>query len=120
MNFSFIKGSQAEKDRIAQLYRGLGLNMQTSMQGAEVGIYQLWQLLESNKLKIFTSLSGFLSEYRIGDEQSPLLLCCHSLILGRERMRTRRELGGIVLGQAITIEISHAIKLIRVGDDGGD
>jgi predicted phage terminase large subunit-like protein len=89
MNFSSIKGSQADKDKIAQLYRQLGLRIQTSIQGEEVGIYQLWQLLASNKLKVFASLSGFFSEYRIGDEQSPLLLCCHSLILGRDRMRTK-------------------------------
>ena len=91
INFSCVKGSQEEKDAIAQLYRGLGLNIQQpSTQGEEVGIYQLWQLLAANKIKVFASLSGFLAEYRISDEQSPLLLCCHSLILsGRSRMRVR-------------------------------
>ena len=32
---------------------------------------------------------AFLAEYRMGDEQSPLLLCCQSLILSRERMRNK-------------------------------
>jgi predicted phage terminase large subunit-like protein len=90
INFSCVKGSQSEKYRIEQLYRELGLNIQTSNQGEEIGIYQLWQLLAANKIKVFASLSGFLAEYRISDEQSPLLLCCHSLILsGRGRMRTK-------------------------------
>ena len=39
---------------------------------------------------MFASLSAFVAEYRIGDEQSPLLQCCYALILsGREQMRTQ-------------------------------
>ncbi len=90
INVSSITGSQMEKYAIAQIYHELGLNIQTSAAGEEAAVYQLWQLLISNKLKVFASLSGFLAEYRIGDEQSPLLLCCHALILsGRARMRTK-------------------------------
>jgi hypothetical protein len=90
INFSCLKGSQAEKDKIRQIYRELGLNMQGSIKGEEAGIYLLLQLLASNKLKVFASLSGFLTEYRIEDEQSPLLLCCQALILlGRDRMRVK-------------------------------
>ena len=90
INFSCGKGSQGEKDAIAQLYRSLGLKIQPSTQGEEVGIYQLWHLSATNKIKVFASLSGFLAEYRVSDEQSPLLLCCHSLILsGRSLMRVR-------------------------------
>ena len=90
INLSSIKGSQADKESIAQLYRELGLNVQTFIQGEEAGVYQLRQLLASNKLKVFASLSGLLAEYRIGDEQSPLLLCCHALVLrSRHRMRTK-------------------------------
>jgi len=90
MNFSTIKGSKAEKDQIARLYRELGVNVQNSTEGEEAGIYHFWQLLASNRLKAFASLSGFLAEYRIGDEQSPLLVCCQALLLaGRDRMRTK-------------------------------
>ena len=81
INFSGLKGAQTEKNRIWQIYGEQGLKIQTSMQGEEAGVYQLWQLLASNKLKVFASLHGFLVEYRIGDEHSPLLLCCHALIL---------------------------------------
>jgi predicted phage terminase large subunit-like protein len=90
INFSSSKGSKGEKDQIVRLYRELGLNVQTPVEGDEAGIYHFWQLLSSNKLKVFASLGGFLAEYRIGDEQSPLLLCCQSLLLsGRDRMRTK-------------------------------
>jgi hypothetical protein len=55
----------------------------------QAGLYQLRQLLAANKLKVFASLTGFLAEYRIGDEQSPLVLCCRSLVLNRDLMRTK-------------------------------
>jgi len=87
--FLHINGSQEDKRRIARLYRDLGLNIETATPGEDAGVYQLLQLLAANKLKVFASLSGFLAEYRMGDEQSPLLLCCQSLILSRERMRTK-------------------------------
>jgi predicted phage terminase large subunit-like protein len=90
INFSCNKGSQAEKQQIMQLYQELGVNAQHSADGEEAGIFQVWQLLASNKFKVFASLSNFLAEYRVGDDQSPLLLCCRSLILsGRNRMSTR-------------------------------
>lgn len=86
---SSLKGMQADKHRIARLYRQLGLNVQISKGGEEASIYEVLQLLASNKLKVFASLSTFLAEYRIGDEQSALVLCCHALILCRDRMRTK-------------------------------
>jgi len=59
------------------------------MQGEEAGVYQLLQLLASNKLKVFASLSGLLVEYRIGDEHAPLLLACHALIHPNRHLRTK-------------------------------
>jgi len=38
INFSGLKGSQAEKDKIRQIYRELGLNMQGSIKGEEASI----------------------------------------------------------------------------------
>ena len=91
INLSALKGSQADKGTIIQLYNELGLNLAISSVGEEAGVYQLWQLLALHQLKVFTSLSGFLAAYRIDDEQSPLLLSCHALLLmGRACMRTKR------------------------------
>jgi predicted phage terminase large subunit-like protein len=90
INFSSIKGSEMDRDRLRNLYRQHGLKIQTTKDAEEIAIYELWQLLAANKIKVFASLSGFLSEYRINDEQSPLLLCLHSLIVsGRNCMRTK-------------------------------
>jgi hypothetical protein len=46
----------------------------------DAALFQFWHLLATNELKIFASLSMFLEEYRIGEEQSPLLLCAQSLV----------------------------------------
>jgi hypothetical protein len=72
INFSGFQGTRTEKNRLWQIYGAQGLEIQTTMQGEEAGVYQLLQLLASNKLKVFASLSGFLVEYRIGDEHAPL------------------------------------------------
>jgi hypothetical protein len=90
INFSSMKGSQSDRDHLRRLYRQHGLNIQSTKDGEDIAIYELWQLLAANKIKVFASLSGFLCEYRINDEQSQLLLCLHSLIMcGRNCMRTK-------------------------------
>jgi predicted phage terminase large subunit-like protein len=58
INFSGLKGAQAEKNRLWQIYGEQGLKIQTVIQGEEAGVYQLLHLLASNKLKVFASLSG--------------------------------------------------------------
>ena len=86
----FLKGSQAEKNRIAQIYRKLGLTVQTAPGGEDAGVYHLLQLLKGQKLKVFNTLNGFLSAYRTGDERALLLQCCYVLLAtGRRCMRTR-------------------------------
>ena len=89
IHFSGLKGSTAQKQTIAQIYRNEGLKVAVAEQGEEAGVFQLQQLLTANKLKVFASLSMFLDEYRIGDDQSPLLLCCQTLVLSRYRMSTK-------------------------------
>jgi predicted phage terminase large subunit-like protein len=101
---SSIKASQSERDGIARIYREQGLRIQTAQVGEEAGIYQLLHLLASNKLKVFASLSRFLSEYRIGDERSPLLLSCFALILSADRMVTKPVLAVIPTPRISTSE----------------
>jgi hypothetical protein len=89
INLSRIGGSQIDKYRIAELYSEQGLKVEISRGSDEVGMFHFSQALAANKLKVFASLSRFLEEYRIADEQSPLLLCCRSLLLDRDCMRTK-------------------------------
>jgi predicted phage terminase large subunit-like protein len=75
-----FKGSLAEKNSVTRLYHEQGLRVHTAPLGEQAGIYHLLQLLKAQKLKAFKSLSGFLSEYRTGDESALLLQCCYVLL----------------------------------------
>jgi predicted phage terminase large subunit-like protein len=91
INCALIQGSRADQYRVASVYRAQGLDLYTSIAGEEASLYQFWERLETHKLKVFASLTGFLAAYRIGAEQTPLLLCCHTLIRHADRMRTQPE-----------------------------
>jgi predicted phage terminase large subunit-like protein len=75
-----LKGSLAEKHSVTTLYRKENLQVQTAQLGEEAGVYHLRQLLGAQKLKVFSSLSGLLSEYRTGDVNALLLQCCFVLL----------------------------------------
>lgn len=86
----FFKGSPAEKHSVTMLYREQGLQVHTAPFGEEAGVYHLRQLLGAQKLKVFSSLKGFLAEYRTGDEGALLMQCCFALLAsGRRCMRPR-------------------------------
>jgi hypothetical protein len=78
-----IKGSPNEKYSVTRLYSNEKLQVQTARRGEEAGVYHLRQLLGAQKLKIFGSLSGLLSDYRTGDENALLLQCCFVLLASR-------------------------------------
>jgi len=85
-----FKGSLCEKNSLTQLYREQGLRVHTAHLGEETGIYHLLQLLKAQKLKVFNSLSDFLSAYRTGDESALLLQCCYALLVsGSHCMRPK-------------------------------
>ena len=56
---------QSDGNRIYEMYTDLGLNITTSKNAVEAGIYQVWERLSAGKLKVFGSLSNWRSEYRI-------------------------------------------------------
>ncbi len=85
-----FKGSLAEKNNLTQILRGQGLRVHTARMGEEAGYYHLLQLLKAQKMKVFNTLTGFLSEYRAGDESALLLQCCYALLVsGRHCMRPK-------------------------------
>jgi hypothetical protein len=57
--------SQIDGQRLLDIYRELGLNLETADNSREAGIQKVWELLSSGRLKVFRSLKNWLAEYRI-------------------------------------------------------
>ena len=75
-----VANGSTERHRVAQLYQQLGLNVQCCGSVEDAALFRFWHLLTTNQLKVFASLSMFFEEYRIAEDQSPLLLCVQSLV----------------------------------------
>lgn len=56
---------QADGNSLADMYNDLGLDLAYANNSREAGIYEMWQLLSSGRLKVFKSLANWRSEYRV-------------------------------------------------------
>lgn len=57
--------NQKDGQQLIQQYKDLGLNLEFAFNGVESGLYEVWQRLSTGRLKIFRSLSNWLTEYRL-------------------------------------------------------
>ena len=91
--------SQKDGIQLLQIYRELGLDINTAINAVEAGIYAVWQLLCAGKLKAFSSLSNWYSEFRmyqrdedgrVVKEHDHLMDAMRYLVMsGRDAMRTK-------------------------------
>jgi phage terminase large subunit-like protein len=91
--------SQVDGTQLIQLYRECGLSLSPAANAVESGIYQVWQLLSSGKLKVFRSLNNWLAEFRLYQrdqdgkvvKQNDHLLDAtrYFVMSGRDLMRTK-------------------------------
>lgn len=51
--------------QLLQIYKDLGLNLETADNAVESGIYDVWTRLSTGRLKVFRSLSNWLAEFRL-------------------------------------------------------
>jgi predicted phage terminase large subunit-like protein len=85
-----VSNGSTDRHRVTLLYQRLGLNVQCCATVEDAALFQFWQLLTTNQLKVFASLSMFLEEYRIGEDQSPLLVCAQSLVSRLDLMMCKK------------------------------
>ena len=57
--------SQEDGKQLFNIYTSLGLNITNANKSVEAGIYKVWQMLSTNKLKVFRSLVNWLAEFRL-------------------------------------------------------
>jgi phage terminase large subunit-like protein len=51
--------------RLLDDYIGLGLHLTPSANAVEAGIYEVWEMISTGRLKVFRSLTNWLMEYRL-------------------------------------------------------
>lgn len=82
--------SQEDGRQLFNIYTGLGLDVTNAKNAKEAGIYTVWQMLSTNKLKIFASLVNWLEEFRgycrnedgkIVDKKNHLMDCMRYMIM---------------------------------------
>lgn len=52
-------------EKLLDVYRGLGLNLELADNAVSAGITQVWDWLSTGKLKLFSNLSNTLAEFRL-------------------------------------------------------
>jgi predicted phage terminase large subunit-like protein len=87
-----LAGSQNTRNGIAQIYRQQGLTIYAVQHKAEEAtMLELWQLLATRQIKVFSHLAGLLTAYRMGDDEAVLMRSCEALISGCDYMRTKPQ-----------------------------
>jgi hypothetical protein len=58
-------GSQADGETLLKEYKQQGLKLSLADNSVEAGLFDVWQRLETDRLKVFDSLRNWLVEYRM-------------------------------------------------------
>jgi len=59
-----LGSSQVDGTKLIETYRKLGLDLQPADNAVETGIFEVWQALSSGRLKVFSTLTNWISEFR--------------------------------------------------------
>lgn len=91
--------SQEDGKKLFDLYYNEGLDISNANKSVEAGLYNTWQMLSTNRLKIFSSLVNWFSEFRlyrrdengkIVKENDHLMDCTRYMVMsGLERAITK-------------------------------
>lgn len=57
--------TQVDGQQLLQMYKELGLKLETANNAVEAGIYEMWQRLSTGRYKVFKSCQNWLTEYRL-------------------------------------------------------
>jgi phage terminase large subunit-like protein len=59
-----MSANQVDGRNLLQIYTDLGLNLEPADNAVESGIFAVWELLSSGRLKVFSSCTNWISEFR--------------------------------------------------------
>lgn len=90
--------SQVDGTQLMQSYIDLGLKLEPAQNAVESGLYEVWQMLSSGKLKVFGSCKQWFEEFRIyrRDEKGKIVKsndhimdACRYVIMGRDKAKVK-------------------------------
>jgi hypothetical protein len=56
---------QKDGDQLLAIYRNLGLKLTPAVNAVDSGLYAVWERLSTGRLKVFSTCTNFLAEYRL-------------------------------------------------------
>jgi len=102
--------SQSDGKQLIETYGQLGLSLVPYINAVDAGLDSVWLLLETGRLKVFSTLPYFLFEYRLyhRDEKGEvvkkndhLLDCCRGIVMsGQSRAKVKPIANRNVIGSA--------------------
>jgi hypothetical protein len=57
--------SQKDGEQLLENYRQLGLNLDVAKNGVDAGLFDVWERLSTGRLKVFSTCTNLLAEYRL-------------------------------------------------------
>jgi hypothetical protein len=57
--------SQTDGENLFQMYKDLGLTLNNANKAVETGLYTVWEMLSTGRLKVFNNLTNFMNEIRM-------------------------------------------------------
>lgn len=109
--------SQKDGEQLIENYRALELNLSNADNAVEAGILEVWQMLSSGRLKVFSSMSNWLAEHRLyrRDENGRIVKKLdHAMDATRYLVRTR----GTIMKTAPVVG-ANKIPVFAVADKRG-
>lgn len=90
--------SQQDGAQLIEMYRALGLDIEPADNAVESGIYEVWQRLSSGRLKVFTTMTNWLAEYRLyrRDEKGRIVKA-HDHLMDATRYLIKSGLGRAIV-----------------------
>lgn len=105
--------NQVDGQALFDIYTALGLRLSVAINAVEAGILEVWQRLSTGRLKVFSTLTNWLSEFefyrrdehgRIVKEADHLMDCTRYLALAILRMivkSVKKSAGRVLVGDAV-------------------
>jgi len=113
--------SQEDGRQLYNIYLDCGLDIANANKSVEAGLYKVWQMLSTNKLKVFASLVSWLAEFRlyrrdengkIVKENDHLMDCTRYLVMSGLARATSKPYWEFMAWEESNISMNPEVNII--------